>query len=84
MQVVRVGKIRSLCNLLTGLMTGEGGAAYDGADLELNLERLFLFSLCWTVAGLLEYEDRQKFDAHLRDIDAAALPKLEEEGDTIF
>ena len=83
-RVVRVGKIRSLCNLFTGLVSGEGAAAYGGPSFERNVERIFLYALCWSVAGLLEYEDRVKFDQHLREIDASAMPELLAEGDTIF
>lgn len=34
-----------------------------------QLERVFLFAICWGVAGLLDSEDRVKLDAWLRGVD---------------
>ena len=44
-----------------------------------ELEKLFLYALSWTVGGLLEAEDRAKWDAHLRGIaPKITMPQQEE------
>jgi dynein heavy chain, axonemal len=78
MSVSRVGVCSGLCDLLTGLVEGAGAAAI-GADLSTELEKLFLYCLVWSVGGLLEFEDRVKFDAWLRERDTTAqMPVVEE------
>jgi dynein heavy chain len=57
-------------------------------DVELMVERLFLFALTWGAGGLLEYEDRRKWDAFLREQagDSAdkVFPTYKNETDTIY
>ena len=61
-------------------------------DLNGELEKFFLYSVCWSIGGLLEADDRTKFDQFLREIDDAnaastGLGKMMPEctdGDTIF
>ena len=36
------------------------------------LERIFLYALTWTVGGVLEGDDRRKFDEFLRSQEATA------------
>jgi hypothetical protein len=35
-------------------------------DLNGEIERIFLYCICWSIGGLLEADDRTKFDAFLR------------------
>jgi dynein heavy chain len=61
-------------------------------DLNSELEKIFLYAVCWSIGGLLEADDRTKFDQFLREIDDASaaqtgLGKMMPEctdGDTIF
>ena len=74
----RVAYVQSLTNLLTGVLgsmaaEAEGGGSGNGngssslsADM---LERAFLYCLTWSVGGLLDTEDRVKFDVFLRTLD---------------
>ncbi|CAM9820421.1 unnamed protein product [Heterosigma akashiwo] len=67
MNVGRVGLVSSMSLIYEGLITRSAGAL--AGMLEDGLEKLFLYCLCWTVGGLLEFEDRQKLDAWLREKD---------------
>ena len=54
--------------------------------LSVELERLFIYALTWSVGGLLEIEDRIKFTQYIittAGSNKAALPTLQE-GDTFF
>ena len=68
-------------NLLEGLIpTKESG----GLLSPMQLERLFVFSLMWSLGALLELEDREKLEAFLRAHKShVSLPKTLE-GQTIF
>eukprot|EP00899_Mesostigma_viride_P009796 jgi/Mesvir1/18818/Mv04309-RA.2 len=48
-----------------------------------HVERLFLYAVTWSVGGLVMLEDRQKFDARLRELGGESLPAVDE-GETIF
>ena len=53
-----------------------------GEEFQALLERYFLFSLAWGVGGIYGTEhsgDRAALDAHLRGIDASAMPSAEVE-----
>ncbi|KAH9103464.1 hypothetical protein AeMF1_002875 [Aphanomyces euteiches] len=80
MTVSRVGQASRLYNLMTGLLMGEHGTylSEDPAILPKQLEKLFLYCITWSVGGLLEPEDRAKFDEWLRKIDDGGLmPKCD-------
>lgn len=57
MTASRVGVTAGLCDLITGMTSGPGSASF-GANLPIELEKLFVYSLIWSVGGLLEFEDR--------------------------
>ncbi|CCI47848.1 unnamed protein product [Albugo candida] len=81
MSVSRVGQASRLFSLLTGLLLGEHGNYISEVPvmLEQQLEKLFLYSLCWSLGALLEQEDRVKFHEWLGqyDKDGLLLPKCE-------
>ncbi|GMH89960.1 hypothetical protein TrVE_jg7050 [Triparma verrucosa] len=79
----RVGKIYSLCQLYQGLTEGSDAPAFTG-DITIESERIFVYSLAWSVGGLLEAEDRLKFDQWLRDQDTNGAMPTVEEGETIY
>jgi len=78
----RVGRICSLAQLFQGLTEGSKIAPFN--NFELEYERVFVYSLCWSVGGLLEAEDRMKFDQWLRDNDTNGVMPTVEEGETIY
>lgn len=57
MTASRVGVTAGLCDLITGMTSGAGCATL-GPNLASELEKLFVYSLIWSVGGLLEFEDR--------------------------
>ena len=68
---------------------GNSSGATSGAStleaLALAMEKLFLYSLCWSLGALLEQEDRVKFHHWLAARDTnRLLPTLEEDGETVY
>lgn len=57
MSASRVGVTAGLCDLITGMTSGAGCATF-GPNLPIELEKLYVYSLIWSVGGLLEFEDR--------------------------
>jgi len=57
MTASRVGVTAGLCDLIAGMTSGPGCATL-GPNIEVELEKLFVYSLIWSVGGLLEFEDR--------------------------
>lgn len=57
MSASRVGVTAGLCDLIAGMTSGAGCATF-GPDLPIELEKLYVYSLIWSVGGLLEFEDR--------------------------
>lgn len=57
MTASRVGVTAGLCDLITGMTSGPGCATL-GPNLAIELEKLYVYSLIWSVGGLLEFEDR--------------------------
>jgi dynein heavy chain len=79
----RVGLTTGLCDLFKGLTEGKG-AIDISADTEKRVERILLYCLSWSVGGLLEAENRVKFDLWLRGIDKSGLMPKCNQGETIF
>ncbi|XP_046878072.1 dynein axonemal heavy chain 8-like [Hypomesus transpacificus] len=81
MDFLECNYIMQSVNLLEGLIpTKEAG----GLLSPMQLERLFVFSLMWSLGALLELEDREKLEAFLRTHKSqVSLPKTLE-GQTIF
>jgi dynein heavy chain len=84
MSCSRVGLTSALCDLFKGLTEGKGSIDI-GVDTEVRMERILLYCLIWSVGGLLESENRVKFDQWLRGIDKGGqmMPKCEP-GETIY
>ena len=83
MSVSMAGKITGMFSLMTGLLKAADLAEEQG-ELEAELERMFLYALTWSVAGLLEPDDRAAFDAHLRTLAPAEQLPPAQEGETLF
>ena len=76
MPSARMAKVMSMFNLLTGMLDDKGYAlSSDPEKFGVELERMFVFCIVWTVGGVLETADRIKFDEFLRTIDSDVLPQ---------
>lgn len=65
----RVGVIKGSCSLLDGLIESVDALSNSSAEeLAVDLERLFLYAMAWSVGGVLEAEDRLKFTNYLLNI----------------
>lgn len=81
----RVGKISSFTQLFQALTEGDSSELISASkNPEQCLEKLFVYSLCWSVGALLEAEDRSKFDCWLRDRDSNNIMPTVSEGECIF
>eukprot|EP01038_Epipyxis_sp_PR26KG_P006437 gene6437-8857_t len=60
----RVGMVEGCCHLLDGLLDIADLATANDA-LAIEIEKLFIYALTWSIGGLLEMEDRIKFTAHI-------------------
>jgi dynein heavy chain len=93
----RVGMIEGCCNLLDALLS-VSDLAPIADDLAVELERIFLYSVSWSIGGLLETEDRLLFTQYLVNCShglgnaghqatggaGLPLPLLDRVGDTLF
>ena len=68
----RVGVITSTFRLLTGILDdvtlkepADPNSSSPTPEMSIQLERLFIYCMVWTVGGLLEPEDRTKFSAEM-------------------
>jgi dynein heavy chain, axonemal len=88
MGLSRVGRVHSAMKLLTYMLSlHRSSMAEDTSSAEFNvqLEKLFVFSLAWTVGGMLEPADRLRLNEYLASkCKPGVLPKTFEEGQTIF
>jgi len=82
----RVGRISSFIQLFQGLTEGpEFTSLGTKNELAIELERIFVYCMCWSLAALLEAEDRLKFDQWMRELDTNnVMPVVENEGETIY
>jgi dynein heavy chain len=79
----RIGQVDGCCHLLDSLLTMSDLALNNPENLAIELERLFLYSLTWSIGGLLETDDRPKFTKYLSNISSACMPAFGP-GDTLF
>jgi dynein heavy chain len=80
----RVGVIQGCCELLDGLID-ISDLSSSPEILALEIERIFLYSLAWSVGGVLESDDREKFTTYLQKLSdkSDAFPTISA-NDTIF
>ncbi|XP_058453053.1 dynein axonemal heavy chain 8 [Malaya genurostris] len=83
MKILESIYIRQCCDILEGLLVPkEEGAQIDFSDK--HLERLFLFSLMWSLGAVLELEDREAMGEFIaKHPSKMKWPKLQP-GETIF
>ena len=83
MQSSRIGMILGCCDLLDGLLA-VADLAPSAEQLAIELERLFIYALTWSVGGLLEDNDRAKFTEYICNLTTVGLPTFSTEGDTLY
>lgn len=86
-QCSRVGIIEGCCNLLDGLLE-ICDLATNPEDFKVEAERLFLYSIAWSLGGLLETDDRAKLSSHLGAMSlhngGRGMPMIKGPGESIF
>ena len=80
------GAAKATCRTMDGLYGH--CAIYKSSNSARMIERLFIFAMTWGVGGLLEGDDRKKWDVYMREragenVDAL-FPTVEKEEDTIY
>ena len=81
----RVGKITSFSQLFQGLTEGPGSEHLSSSEtIEIDLEKIFIYCICWSLGALLEADDRMKFDEWLRERDSEKVMPQVEEGETVY
>jgi dynein heavy chain len=90
MSTSRVGMIEGCCHLLDGLL-GIADLSPNMNILAIEMERIFVYAITWSVGGLLEVEDRMKFTQYIATIvmqtgkqSLGILPTFQEKEDTIY
>jgi len=85
MPISRVGVTTGLCDLFRGLTEGKGAVDIT-VETDIRIERIFVYCLFWSVGGLLEAEERGKFDEYIRGCDktvSAIMPRCGP-GETVY
>ena len=82
MKLLECSYIMQSCQILEGLIPQKE----DNSSLPReHLEKLYIFSLMWSVGALQELDDRAKMEEWMRSNTELAMPQIEEgSGDTIF
>ena len=64
--------VRSLCSLLDATNKAETSLRREilGSDYNSCVEKVFIFSLVWSIGGAVDENGRKKFSTYLQDIDA--------------
>mmetsp|Transcript_3023 Transcript_3023/g.9072 ORF Transcript_3023/g.9072 Transcript_3023/m.9072 type:complete len:4073 (+) Transcript_3023:47-12265(+) len=84
-EVTRVrGLMTQMEALMFPILSDDAKASEVGKNVELWVENLFVFSLVWSVAGLIDGASRPKFDAFFRDVAAGKPPPDYEDVDGVF
>jgi dynein heavy chain len=78
----RVSVIAGACALL-GALLDKSNLSIAPSDLELEVERLFLYTMAWSVGGRLDIDDRERFDQYLRSV-SEEMPKATDKGETVY
>ena len=83
-EVTRVQGLMKLFTSLVAELYTEGQTACPDKELPVWVECIFLFSLCWSVAGVIGGESRPKFDAFLRSMCKGSPPRGYDNVDGVF
>uniref|UniRef100_A0A336MB49 CSON013031 protein n=1 Tax=Culicoides sonorensis TaxID=179676 RepID=A0A336MB49_CULSO len=81
MHVNQVMHIQQCCNLLNGLLLND----YENFNFtDVHIERLFLFSLMWSIGGVIESEDHEKFAAFVLSHPSKMKWPISQKSESIF
>ena len=85
MESPEVVKTTMMINLLNACIKEytAPNSIYGTIDFEL-FEKLWCFAFAWSIAGLLETKERQKFHKEVLGRVNAPLPKLSNDEETVF
>ena len=86
MEVLEAFVVRQACDLLQGLIPKRENEKESMLSKE-HMERLYIFTLMWSLGAFFELEDRCKLENYMKNQDALkdALPKIEPDTDhTMF
>jgi hypothetical protein len=84
MSTARTAAILATQNLIQALTDAFPEACGVGAPkIQQALEKIIVFALVWTVGGLLETDDRVRFDQYFRTLAPDAMPKVAA-GETVY
>ncbi|XP_029959357.1 dynein heavy chain 8, axonemal-like [Salarias fasciatus] len=81
MELLECNYLTQSVNILEGLLPTTEVPGFAGGK---HLERLFVFSLMWSVGALLELEDRDKLEAYIRSHGSHIDVPLKQPGETMF
>lgn len=65
------------CNLLQGLIANKDENNESGPISAKHLERLYIFTIMWSVGALLELDDRYKLELFMRENFDLDIPSTE-------
>ena len=82
MKMSRVGMVTRTFELIS-IMLETADLSKSVEDMELELERLFLFALVWGCGGMFEEKDRLVFDEYLRTM-SNVMPAKSEDSDSVY
>lgn len=76
MSLSRVGMVSSFLVLLDAMLERYSPALQGdkGGSVDKNIERIFVFALTWSLGGILEKADRERWDSYMRKINSSILP----------
>lgn len=83
-EVTRVRALFKLFTALTHMLDDPATAKAVEKELGAWVENLFLFSLIWSVAGVIVGDSRPKFDEFLRQMCAGKPPRRYDKVDGVF
>ena len=86
MDVLEAFVIRQACDLLQGLIPAKDDKDQQGIT-KVHMERLYVFTLMWSIGALLELDDRAKLEEFMRkseDMPKLNLPELTDSDSTMF
>ena len=83
MDILECNYIAQAINLLDGLIPGEDEHGHKVGLTVSHLEKLFVFSLMWSLGALLEIDDRAKLEQFMKEMEKLSLPLVSDE-QTIF
>eukprot|EP00940_MAST-03C_sp_MAST-3C-sp2_P002393 g2393.t1 len=83
MRMSRVTTVSCVNKMMSSLLP-DAELSENVETMMLELEKLFIFSMAWSIGGLLGLDDRGKLDEYLRQIDEDMMPERTDGTETVF